>query len=200
VVSKDLLDAYQARQRELLTRADAAVARGLPTALSEAAAQAAAYWPILAPRYALDRGGAAAARLGDGFAALAAAGRAGDLGAYRTARSTIRVALAGFTAAPLTAEESARRAQQLLRFLALVPVEYERGVEGTRVTLAFEIQEAVAFRSGAAAALDDLQSQLARRDAHRAATVAAGLGELGAIVGEASRRRDGVAPPPTCSA
>jgi hypothetical protein len=61
-------------------------------------------------------------------------------------------ALEGFTAAPFTPDEAARRAQQLLRFLALVPVEYDRGVEDTRVTLDFEIQEAVAFRAGAAAA------------------------------------------------
>ena len=53
-VQKDLLDAYQARQRELLADADAALERGLPTPLAEAAAQAAAYWPILAA--ALRRG------------------------------------------------------------------------------------------------------------------------------------------------
>ena len=39
-------------------------------------------------------------------------------------------ALEGFTAAPFTPEEAARRAQQLLQFLSLVPVEYGRGVKG----------------------------------------------------------------------
>ena len=40
----------------------------------------------------------------------------------------VAAGLTSFTAAPLTAEESARRAKQLLSFVALVPVEYDRGV------------------------------------------------------------------------
>ena len=47
----------------------------------------------------------------------------------------------GFTAAPFTPEEAARRAQQLLQFLELVPVEYGRGVKGDRVTRDFEITD-----------------------------------------------------------
>jgi len=193
-VSKDLLDAYQARQRELLARADAALERGLRTPLAEAGAQAAAYWPILAPRYAQDRGAAAADRAGAAFTALAAAARRGDADAHGAARAEIRAALEGFTAAPLTPEEAARRAQQLLRFLALVPIEYERGVSDTKVTLDFEIQEAVAFRSGATAALEDLQDQLARRDPRRTAAAVAGLERLGAVVTEATERTEGVKP------
>ena len=49
-VRKDLLDAYQGRQRDLLGDAETAAQRGLPTRLAESAAQAASYWPILAPR------------------------------------------------------------------------------------------------------------------------------------------------------
>ena len=66
-------------------------------------------------------------------------------------------ALAGFRAAPLSDEELVRRAGQLERFLRLVPIEYGRGVKDGRVTLEFEIQEAVTFRDGAAAAFHDLQ-------------------------------------------
>ena len=193
-VTKDLLDAYQARQRELLADADGALKRGLPTPLAEAAAQAAAYWPILAPRYAEDRGQAAADALGEEFAALARAARTGDAAGFRAARTAVSDGLENFTAAPLTAEESARRAQQLLRFLALVPVEYDRGVSDTKVTLDFEIQEAVAFRTGASAALADLQDQLAKRDPARAEDIKAGVDELGAIVGEASEKTEGVRP------
>ena len=193
-VQKDLLDAYQGRQRDLLGDADAAAGRGLRTRLAEAAAQAASYWPILAPRYVQDRGQAAADALGDDFAALAAAGAAGDVAAYRAARERVTAGLADFTAAPLTSEESARRAQQLLRFLALVPVEYGRGVKDTRVTLDFEIQEAAAFHTGAVAALADLQSQLAKRDPARAAAIEDGIAELGTIVGEATEKTEGVRP------
>ena len=193
-VNKDLLDAYQGRQRDLLADADAAAERKLPTRLAESAAQAAAYWPILSARYAEDRGQAAADALGEAFARLAAAGRAGDVAGFKAARRAVSAGLESFTAAPLTADESARRAQQLLRFLALVPVEYGRGVKDTRVTLDFEIQEAVAFHTGAAAALADLQDQLAKRDPARAAAVKDRVDELGDILGEATERKDGVRP------
>ena len=73
--------------------------------------------------------------------------------------------LEGFRAAPLAPAEQARRAGQLDRFLRLVPIEYDRGVEGSRVTLAFEIQEAISFRDAAAAALADVAPTLLQRDA-----------------------------------
>ena len=73
--------------------------------------------------------------------------------------------LEGFRAAPLAPAEQARRAGQLDRFLRLVPIEYDRGVEGNRVTLAFEIQEAISFRDAAAAALADISPTLLRQDA-----------------------------------
>ncbi len=76
--------------------------------------------------------------------------------------------LTGFTAAPFTPEEAARRAQQLLQFLELVPVEYGRGVKDTNVTRDFEIQEAVAFRTGAVGAFADL-ARPARQARSRAA-------------------------------
>ena len=62
------------------------------------------------------------------------------------------------------------------------------------MTLDFEIQEAVAFRTGAAAALADLQDQLAKRDPARADAAKAGVDELGAIVDEASEKKEGVRP------
>ena len=84
------------------------------------------------PRYAEDRGAAAEEQASAAFAALPGGDRL-------AARSTRRQALEGFTAAPFTPEEAARRAQQLLQFLELVPVEYGRGVKGDQVTRDFEI-------------------------------------------------------------
>jgi high-affinity iron transporter len=177
-VEKDLLDAYQARLRELLDDARFGAERDLPERRAEAAAQAAGYFEILAARYEEDRG--------------AAAVRAARAAFARRDLEAAAAALEGFTAAPFTPEEAARRAQQLLRFLALVPVEYDRGVDDRRVTLDFEIQEAVAFRTGAAAAFADLRDQLAKRDAARTATAAEGLDRLGRLVGVAAERHDGV--------
>ena len=58
-VDKDLLDAYQARLRELLDDAGVGAERDLPERRAEAAAQAAGYFEILAERYEEDRGAAA---------------------------------------------------------------------------------------------------------------------------------------------
>ena len=191
-VEKDLLDAYQARLRELLDDAERGAERDLPERRAEAAAQAAGYFEILAARYAEDRGTAAAQSARAAFEALARASVARDTTAFIAARDRAVAALEGFTAAPFTPDEAARRAQQLLRFLALVPVEYERGVDDTRVTLDFEIQEAVAFRTGAAGAFADLRDELAKRDAARTEVAADGLERLGRLVGVAAEQREGV--------
>ena len=191
-VAKDLLDAYQARQRELLKDADAARERGFAAGEAEAAAQAAGYWDILDDRYRQDRGAPAADAATEAFAELRAAAERGDEQAAATARGVIDQALDGFTAAPYTAEESARRAQQLLRFIALVPVEYGRGVKDGRVTLDFEVQEAIAFATAGDAAFDDLRDQLAKRDAAATDAVGVQLDRLAAVVTDAARKETGV--------
>lgn len=194
IVAKDLLDAYQGRLRELLDDAARGDERDLPARRAEASAQAAGYFGILLPRYLQDMGDARADQALAAYAAMQRAAQAGDSGAFRAAQADAVAALEGFTAAPFTDEEAARRAQQLLRFLALVPVEYGRGTKDDRVTLDFEIQEAVAFQTGADAAFQDLQATLAKRDPARTRTVAAQLARLGAIVDEATKRKEGVTP------
>jgi high-affinity iron transporter len=194
-VEKDLLDAYQARLRELLDDAARGVERDLAPRRTEAAAQAAGYFEILSARYAEDRGEAAAADARAAYAELRRTALGDDLTGFSAARDRAAAALDGFTAAPFTPDEAARRAQQLLRFLALVPVEYGRGVKGTTVHLDFEIQEAVAFHTGATAAFADLRDQLAKRDAARTETAAAGIERLGQMVGVATEQREGVPEP-----
>lgn len=180
-VTKDLLDAYQARLRELLADVRRGVEQNLPARQAEASAQARGYFAILATRYAQDRGTAATERAVEAFANLPE-----TIGAAEAA-------LTGFTAAPFTEEEAARRAQQLLQFLELVPVEYGRGVKDTNVTRDFEIQEAVAFRTGAVGAFADLRDQLAKRDPARTQAAAAAIDELGKLVEHANQAKQGVA-------
>ncbi len=98
------------------------------------------------------------------FDELVASAREGDDASVEAAAQEIDAALEGFRAAPLSEEEELRRAGQLQRFLALVPIEYERGVNDGEVTLDFEIQEAVTFRDGAAQAFGDLEHALALED------------------------------------
>ena len=192
VVAKDLLDAYQARLRELLDDAARGDERALPNRRAEAAAQAAGYFAILLPRYVQEMGDARADRALAAYGRMARAALGGNGPAFRAAQAEAVAALEGFTAAPFTDEEAARRAQQLLRFLALVPVEYGRGVKDGRVTLDFEIQEADAFQRGAEAAFKDLQATLAKRDPRTTERVAGQLDQLAAIVDEATRRTEGV--------
>jgi high-affinity iron transporter len=191
-VAKDLLDAYQARLRELLDDAARGEERDLPVRRAEASAQAAGYFEILAPRYRQDRGAGAQARAEAAFARLRSTALDGGE-PFVAARERAAGALEGFTAAPFTPEEAARRAQQLLRFLALVPVEYGRGVRDGRVTLDFEVQEAVAFRTGAQGAFADLRDQLAKRDRTRTDAAARGLDRLGVVLDVATKRQESVA-------
>jgi high-affinity iron transporter len=194
-VAKDLLDAYQARLRELLDDATVGIDRDLPSRRAEAAAQAAGYFTILAPRYAEDRGAAAAADARAAYAELRRTALGRDVDAFAAARDRAAQMLEGFTAAPFTPEEAARRAQQLLRFLALVPVEYGRGVKDTTVHLDFEIQEAAAFHTGATAAFADLRDQLAKRDEARTETAAASIDRIGRLVAVATQQKEGVPNP-----
>lgn len=194
IVRKDLLDAYQARLRTLLGEADRGEEQDFPTRRAESAAQAAGLFAILADRYRAERGAASLAAARSAFAALEATAAAGGA-PFRAALKRASATLEGFTAAPFGPGEAARRAQQLLRFLALVPVEYGRGVADGRVTKDFEIQEAVTFQDGTQAAFVDLQSTLARRDAPATAAAETSLAGLQALVTRAERTPKDVAAP-----
>jgi high-affinity iron transporter len=188
-VRKDLLDAYQARLSTYLDEATEADQRSFGPALAENAALASGYWLIIAPEYEVQRGPEARATADRSFADLAAAAAKGDSRAYRGAREQALTALDGFTAAPFTPEEQSRRAHQLTRFLDLVPVEYDRGTEDGEVTLAFEVQEAVAFTEAARSALSDIESTLVERDPAGLRTVEGALDELDRISADANEGR-----------
>jgi high-affinity iron transporter len=186
-VQADLLDTYQARLRAGLETADEAVERGFESRAASEATLAAAYAGILGEAFREQRGAAESSALEASFARLLAAVSDGDREAYAAARGAIDEALTGFRAAPLSAEEEQRRAGQFLRFLALVPIEYDRGVKDGRVTLDFEIQEAITFRDGAAQAIGDLESVLVKRDQAAAERIETILGQLGRDLASASR-------------
>jgi high-affinity iron transporter len=187
-VRRDLLDTYDSRLRTALAGIRDAEERGFTATRAEMGALALGYWRIVAPAYRAARGAQAERALSASFAELAAApGGSSRLGA-------IEKALASFRAAPLTHAELVQRAGQLDRFLRLVPIEYGRGVKDGRVTLDFEIQEAVTFRDGAASAFADLRPSLAARDGRATDRLGAALDELGVALAEASRR-DAVAAP-----
>ena len=155
------------------------------------------YWQIVAPAYGAANGVRAQRRLTASFEQLATASRTG--GKIAAPLVEVEHALETFRAAPLTQDEIVRRAGQLDRFLRLVPIEYGRGVQDGRVTLEFEIQEAVTFRDGAAAAFHDLEPSLAARNAASTRRLGLALDELGAALADAARG-DAVADPATVKA
>lgn len=175
-LSADLLDTYQARLTEALHDLTAADQQGFAMRRAEHAALAQGYFAMLLPAYQSQRGNDAAATASAAFATLTAAAQHGQ--AVDTATNAVSAALEGFRAAPLSPAEQHRRAGQLLRFLALVPVEYSRGVHDGIVTTDLEIREAMTFRSGAEAAFRDLETLLAGQDATQTAAAAQLLGQL----------------------
>ncbi len=160
----DLYDTYQALLLLQLNDIESGLENDLELRQAEASGLAIAYWRIISESYEQQLGAEARADADASLAQLAAAASKGDGAALRTAVDGVRDHLRGFRAVPLTGEEQARRANQLIRFLSLVPVEYQRGVRDGQVTLDIEIQEATTFLSGAQSALDDLWPQLAEED------------------------------------
>jgi high-affinity iron transporter len=162
-VRADMLDTYQARMSEALLDLAAADENGFAARRAELAALAEGYFFILSPAYAEQRG---ISSLQDARAAFAKLEDVSVMnpGLLPESLTIVEGNLDNFRAAPLSLEEQSRRAGQLLRFLSLVPVEYERGVVDGRVTKDLEIQEAITFHSGAYAAFSDLKDLLDARD------------------------------------
>ena len=182
----DLLDTYQARLTEHL--AVAADAAALPGRRAESAGIAAAYWRVLAPAYAAQSGAADPAGVLAGFDALRPALLAGDEATVADLAARLNATLGSFRAAPLSPDDQARRAGQLLRFLALVPVEYGRGVTEQTVMVDLEVQEAVTFMGGAAAAFADLRLGLEGIDPARTADLAERIAVVAADLDAANRK------------
>jgi high-affinity iron transporter len=185
-VRADLLDTYQARLNKALADLTSAAASGYAMRRAEHAALAEGYFLILAPAYAEQHGPEALTIAQDALAGLRAAALDPD---SRVDLAPVESALKGFRAAPLTPADQTRRAHQLLRYLSLVPIEYGRGVANGQVTRDFEIQEALTFRDGAAAAFADLQTLLEARDPARTAQAAQQLSELETVLLAAMSRR-----------
>lgn len=174
----DLYDTYQARLSEALRDLALADDNGFTTRRAELSALAQGYFAILASAYGEQRGAAAQAAAETAFDELVASALAGE--SLEPALFKVNVALENFRAAPLSPEEQARRAGQLLRYVTLVPLEYGRGVSNGQVTLQFEIQEAVTFHEAAQAAFTDLRDVLSGIDAASTSETARLLDSLGA--------------------
>ncbi|GAB1471653.1 FTR1 family protein [Chloroflexota bacterium] len=158
-IRADMLDTYQARMTESLRELTTADANGFASRRAELAALAEGYFFILSPAYLEQRGDEALTQAQTSFAELRVTA-AQNPEQLNQKLSAVESQLNNFRAAPLSPNEQARRAGQLMRFLSLVPVEYARGVVDGRVTKDLEIQEAITFHTGAYAAFTDLKDLL----------------------------------------
>jgi high-affinity iron transporter len=192
-VRADVLDTYQARMTESLQDLVTADANGFSSRRAELAALAEGYFFILSPAYLEQRGSASLADAQSAFAEL-------RLAAMDTPQQlneklvTVETDLNNFRAAPLSPEEQSRRAGQLLRFLYLVPVEYERGVSEGRVILDLEIQEAITFHAGAYAAFSDLKDLLDAHDHGQTVRAETLFGSLGKQLSDAGTHKSVASP------
>ncbi len=186
-IEKDLLDTFQARLASNLDEAAQAGERGFGGRFAETAAIAHGYWQAIAPEYEEQLGATARRDTERDFQRLAASAAASDRAGFELARKRVEADLQGFTAAPLTPEEQANRASQLIRFLDLVPKEYDKGTTDGRVTIPFEVQEAVAFMDGVETAFADLEPILLDRDPAAVETIEAAYAELRADVDDAQQ-------------
>lgn len=158
-IRADLLDTYQARLIESLHALATANQNGFASRRAELAALAEGYFFILAPAYFEQRGEDSLRQAQLAFADLRVTA-VDNPESLNQKIALVGAYLDNFRAAPLTPAEQSRRAGQLMRFLPLVPVEYERGVTNGRVTQDLEIQEAATFHAGAYAAFTDLKDLL----------------------------------------
>ena len=188
-VRKDLLDTYQSRLATNKAEAEKAVERHFPERLAETAATVNGYWQILEAEYRKQRGEAETAQSNRDFAGLAETAARTDVRGFRRAAQATADDLDGFVAAPFTDEELIRRAAQLIRFLDLIPIEYNDGTDDGRITIPFELQEASAFHDGVQQAFTDLEAALLEIDPAAVEKVQADLDRLGVFVNDANERK-----------
>ncbi len=184
-MTADLFDTYQGKLQEAL--GVVSDSSQFFSRRSESAGLAQGYWNILAVSFVTQMGDDNRAAVDNAFAALITAVVAEDDAAVQEAVQLIQADIQNFRASPLSNEELVRRTGQLIRYISLVPIEYERGVEDGQIFLAFEIQEAVTFMGGAQAAFADLRSALYADNPELVDTVQTQLDAIEADLAAANR-------------
>ncbi len=182
-VRADLLDAYQARLSDALFEVQSAIDNDYRVIASENAALARGYFAVLEPFYPKAKLESALAS----FETLKTTPNSANL-------ERVRTVLEGFRAAPLSPRERAKRAAQVMRFLSLVQVEYDRGVKQQNgiwsVVKDLEITEASTFLANSRSAFTDLEPLLIERDRAAVQTASKGFAELETKIKRAATKTD----------
>ena len=189
-VRADLLDTYQSNLSTSLATIREGLDLGIEFRSSAATGEVYGYWQIIGQEYAAQFGEEAHEDASLLFDELLAAVEVGRETAILKSVSAIEELVSSFRAAPLTEDEQARRAGQMMRFLALVPIEYGRGVKNGEVFLDIELQEAITFLAGANAAFLDLRTNLDQIDHAKAERIESGLQTAKGYLDAANRREE----------
>jgi high-affinity iron transporter len=178
----DILDTYQAKLQDTLEGLKDHIKKKYLLRSAEDLGLIEGYYSILVPAYQEQRGVKALSQMNTLMT---------ELKKHSTLASihAIEQKLVGFRAAPLSINDKKRRAGQLDRFLSLIPIEYQRGVSGGKVTKDFEIIEAITFHSGASEAFRDLQSDLIQQNPTKTKAVDKLLADIKVQLTQASHQK-----------
>lgn len=164
-VRKDLLDTYLAKLHAALKEVRATNGTMRHLKRGEQIGLAAGYFEMLKGIYGEQRGAGDLVQLEMTFATLIAIGEVGASDELLTTLRGINKGLAGFIPIPLTEGELSARAGQMLRYLTLIPLEYNAGVRNGTIINDVEYMEALTFTENALTAFKELKHALTTQPA-----------------------------------
>ena len=179
----DLLDAYNALLREALSATEKAAAKQIKESAAENAALAQGYFGIVQSEFETQRGKEQTARLQDAFKQYIAEAVTGDWASVVSHQSSVVNFLDGFNPVPLSAKDIAAKGAQMMQFLQLAQIEYEKGVRNGQISVPLEYSEARTFLEQSAALLSEIKPALAQKDGAALVQLEEKLSALGALIG-----------------
>ncbi|MEO8607017.1 MAG: FTR1 family protein [Chloroflexota bacterium] len=181
-VSNDLRDAYTFRLRDALVKLKDTVGQNFATRTANWAGLVSGYFGILEDDFAAKRGADDTKALQQQLVDLKQAALSGDLQAAGAAGDQISTLLANYQPVALTQDEISKRAQLLYLFIDLAQVEYRRGVQDGKITIAIEYQEATTFRNQSVALFEELRPIMSTTDSAATEKLATQLNQMKAVM------------------
>lgn len=181
VIETELLGVYAGELRKAVAEARSHHAAGYGVQLAGALARAGGLHALLSESLAVRLGAQQTGRIAQAFARLEDRSQLKDTD-LDMLLADIEARLATYAPASLSPEDLDRRVRLLARFVAMVPVEYGKGVRDGEIVIPFEYFEAGLFRDRAAMLLGDLGYDLAARSPQAFDRLSAILKELQALI------------------
>ena len=182
-VQADLQDTYTALLRDALSSTEKAISKKIPESAAENAATAQGYFGIVRDAYVNQHGEAQARQLDAELAQLTQASIAGDWAKVTSGIAAIHPLLDGFSPVALSDKDIAGKGSQLLQFLDLIQIEYEKGVRNGQVSVPLEYQEAKTFHEQSLVLLGEMGPALAQKNSAAVDQLNNNLQTIGELIG-----------------